>query len=85
MERKKISINDSKMTFKGYYLSLTRNKRSDLRDRICLECDMKYPTFYYKFQTESFSKLEMERISELFDVDPIQFFPELNTYYNYGY
>ena len=65
-----------KMTFKDYYQSLAvKSPKVEIRDELLRELGMKYSTFYQKLRTETFDKLEREKIAAILERDVVELFP----------
>lgn len=60
MGRKKIDL-----PFWEYYKSLEMTKKKELRDRICEQTGIAYPTFYSKLSRRSFNFTECSVIENL--------------------
>jgi hypothetical protein len=68
--------NQEKMTFKDYYEAIPdKSPRVEIRDELLRQLDMKYSTFYQKMNTETFNKLEREKIAEVLKVSVTELFP----------
>ncbi len=72
-------MNTEKMTFEDYYRSLPdRSPKIEIRDELLQELDMKYSTFYQKFRTGTFDKLEREKIAAVLKREVVELFPTHN-------
>ncbi|MDR1981519.1 MAG: hypothetical protein LBQ39_07875 [Tannerellaceae bacterium] len=61
-----ISDNKTKIAFKGYYESLSRDERVEIRDSIISSCEMNFSTFYGKLQGNGFFRpLEIREIERI--------------------
>lgn len=67
------------MTFEDYYRSLAdKSPKVETRDKLLQELDMKYSTFYQKFRSGTFDKLEREKIAEVLKREVTDLFPNHN-------
>lgn len=70
------AVNDRKMTFKGYYSSLT-DLPIKLRDKIISECGTSIPTFYRWVSGDNVpSKSDREKIASILGRPVNELFPE---------
>lgn len=78
MNRKKNRDNSKNLSFRDYYHSLPdKSPRVEIRDEICKALDIIESTLYGKIKRNSFTKLEMERISEITGQRVESLFPDL--------
>ena len=60
---------NEKITFKDYYKSLDEKAKTKIRDKILINCEMSYSSFYSKQAKENgFSKLEKGEINRICEI-----------------
>ena len=65
----KITRKNEKITFKDYYKSLDEKTKTIIRDKILINCEMSYSSFYSKQTKEDgFSKLEKGEINRICEI-----------------
>ena len=65
----KLTRKNEEITFKDYYKSLDEKTKTIIRDKILINCEMSYSSFYSKQTKEDgFSKLEKGEINRICEI-----------------